>query len=152
MQWLPGWALPVPYNMTPSRPWWRCQKQMSWGCPTSSSGPCSHWHSGVWQGFATELQIWQFHRYRPVPFTDKSRFTLSTCGKTWNGLEKLWRTLYSVTLFSMSDLGRDIHGVTHRPIQDGQWHSDCQSFSEPTLSQWVLDSSWCTTMPDLMQP
>uniref|UniRef100_A0AAZ3PQR2 Transposase Tc1-like domain-containing protein n=1 Tax=Oncorhynchus tshawytscha TaxID=74940 RepID=A0AAZ3PQR2_ONCTS len=33
--------------------------------------------------FAREHQGWQIHHWRPVLFTDESRFTLSTCDKVW---------------------------------------------------------------------
>uniref|UniRef100_A0AAZ3STU8 Transposase Tc1-like domain-containing protein n=2 Tax=Oncorhynchus tshawytscha TaxID=74940 RepID=A0AAZ3STU8_ONCTS len=34
--------------------------------------------------FAREHQDWQIHHWRPVLFTDESRFTLSTCDRVWS--------------------------------------------------------------------
>lgn len=41
--------------------------------------------------FAREHQDWQIRHWRPVLFTDESRFTLSTCDRR-DSLETPWRT------------------------------------------------------------
>ncbi len=45
-------------------------------------------HRGARLAFAIEHQNWQVHHWRPVLFTDESRFTLSTCDRR----ERVWRS------------------------------------------------------------
>ncbi|KAI4901808.1 hypothetical protein NFI96_009500 [Prochilodus magdalenae] len=56
--------------------------------------------------FAREHQDWQIGHWRPVLFTDESRFTLSTCDRR----DRVWRRavesdLLPATSFSMTDFG-----------------------------------------------
>uniref|UniRef100_A0A8C4SSF1 Transposase n=1 Tax=Erpetoichthys calabaricus TaxID=27687 RepID=A0A8C4SSF1_ERPCA len=45
-------------------------------------------HRGARLAFAIEYQNWQVRHWRPVLFTDESRFTLSTCDRR----ERVWRS------------------------------------------------------------
>ncbi len=45
-------------------------------------------HRGARLAFAIEHQNWQVRHWRPVLFTDESRFTLSTCDRC----ERVWRS------------------------------------------------------------
>ncbi len=45
-------------------------------------------HSGARLAFDFEHQNWYVHHWRPVLFTDESRFTLSTCDRR----ERVWRS------------------------------------------------------------
>uniref|UniRef100_A0A8C7D2A0 Large ribosomal subunit protein uL4m n=1 Tax=Oncorhynchus kisutch TaxID=8019 RepID=A0A8C7D2A0_ONCKI len=53
-------------------------------------------HRAVRLAFAREHQDWQIRHWRPVLFTDESRFTLSTCDRH-DSLEMPWRTFCGVS-------------------------------------------------------
>ncbi|KAI4899507.1 hypothetical protein NFI96_011521, partial [Prochilodus magdalenae] len=84
--------------------------------------------------FATEHQNWQIRHRRLVLFTDESRFYLSTCDRH----DGLWRRrgeCYAACNIIQHDWFGGIRIKSLDPLSD------------PTLVQWVLGSSWCTTMP-----
>ena len=93
-----GWALPEPYRMTSSRPleWMSLPKQSETDFMRVASGRdvpvlcpvLTAQHRGARLAFAIEHQNWHVRHWRPVLFTDESRFTLSTCDRR----ERVWRS------------------------------------------------------------
>ncbi|KAI4882996.1 hypothetical protein NFI96_015792, partial [Prochilodus magdalenae] len=87
--------------------------------------------------FATEDQNWQICHRRLVLFTDESRVYLSTCDRR----DRLWgrcgECYAACNIFQHDRFG----GIRIKSLDP---------LSDPTLVQWVMGSSWCTTMPGLM--
>lgn len=78
------------------------------------------WHCGT--RMALEYQNWQVHCLCPMPFTDESRFTLSTC----NRCERFWRSC-AVASFSITGLGQWWSGEAY------SWRDAQTSTGSPTL-------------------
>ncbi len=123
---------------------------------------------GARLAFAIKHQNWQVRHWRPVLFTDESRFTLSTCDRR----ERVWRSRgerYAACNIVQHDQfgggsvmvwggismeGRtDLYRLDNGTLTAIRYRDEMKSFdplSDPTLVQWVLGSSWCMTMPGLM--
>ena len=79
--------------------------------------------------FAREHQDWQIRHWRPVLFTDESRFTLSTR----DSLEMPWRTFcclqhppaWPVWRWVSTGVGRHFFGGPHSPPCASQRYPDC---------------------------
>ncbi|KAI3370992.1 hypothetical protein L3Q82_023645, partial [Scortum barcoo] len=88
-----GGALPEPCKMTSSRPQ-MCMCLLKRSETDSMRARCPQvgvvltaQHRAGRLVFAREHQDWQIHHWRPVLFTDESRFTLSTCDRR----DRVWR-------------------------------------------------------------
>ncbi|KAK3574148.1 hypothetical protein QTP86_003435 [Hemibagrus guttatus] len=116
-------------------------------------------HCGARLAFAIEHQNWQVHHWHLVLFTDESRFTLSTCDRR----ERVWRS--SVECYAACNIfqherfgdgsvmiwgGISMEGRTDLYRLHNGTLTAIRYRDDPTLMQWVLGSSWYTTMPGLM--
>lgn len=119
-------------------------------------------HHGSRLAFAIELQNWQVHHWCSVLFTDDSRISQSTCdrhervwrsrgeyypacnifqhgfvvGQLWSGEPYPWRAAQTSTGYTIANWQTLVIGM-----------NSLDPLSNLMLVQWVIVSSWCTTMP-----
>ncbi|KAI4904922.1 hypothetical protein NFI96_033168 [Prochilodus magdalenae] len=88
--------------------------------------------------FVRENQDWQIHHWRPVLFTDESRFTLSTCGRR----DRVWRH-HGERSAASNILQHDRFGSG--TMLDLMW-LECQQFLQ---DEGIEAMDWPARSPDL---